>query len=219
MSAKITRIPNWPLDSSGVAPNFAAPYTTGDIIKPYGTPAPGEIYTSEDGSIFIGCVVPTALTGAGNVSGEVSGSTAGAGQPVKITEPVATSAWSGGATGFATAKAWPEAILIPSSTQTNLKLGICTRNVTAADVAAGNNLAWVQIAGPSIALVCGGTTAIAVGDTLKVVQGAVDLIHNDAAGTITNYLFAMAIALEAITTGTTYTLRKVLLLNKLANIA
>jgi hypothetical protein len=218
MSAKITRVPNFPLDSGGTAPNFAAPYTTGDIIKPYGTPSPGEIYTSEDGSIFIGCVVPTALAGAGNVSGEVSGSTAGAGQPVKITEPVATSAWSGGAVGFATAKAWPEAIIIPSSTQTNLKIGICTRNVTAADIAAGNNLAWVQIAGPSIALVCG-TTDIVVGDTLKVVQGAVDLIHNDAAGTITNYLLAMAIALEGITTDTTYTLRKVMLLGKLANIA
>ena len=228
MSAKITRIPQYPLDSGGTTPNLGYPYTYGDIVKPPGTPAPGETWTSEDGSVFLGCIVPTALAGAQTVTNLVGGVTAGVGQPVIITPPISA----------ATTPYWPEAVVAAQSPTAGVTTrgGICTRSVTAADVTAGTNLAWIQIAGPALALILLTgltTTNIFKGSTLKVVAAGVGLVANDAAGTLTNETLAMAVGIDSFLTTTIvsaggvsttltsgmYILGRVMLLNRTFTIA
>jgi hypothetical protein len=114
--------------------------------------------------------------------------------------------------------------------------GICTRSVTAADVTAGNNLDWIQIAGPALALILLTsltTTNIFKGSTLKVLAAGTGLVVDDAAGTLANETLSMAVGIDSFLTttivsaggvsttltNTMYILGRVMLLNRTFTIA
>jgi hypothetical protein len=185
-----------------------------------------------DGRKFIGCVVPTALTGATGVLGTTpqgaaaTGCTAGHGQLVAIESASASSAY-------------PQAVAVANSTGTpttgTYRVGIAMSNVTAADVTAGNNVIWVQFDGPGWALTDSHSTAIVAGDYLKLgnytypsgTYNTVELVHNAAAGvgplaSSTALNVNVAVAVDAGTTASDLisypNLRQVILLNVLMSV-